>query len=390
MKRLAPFLCLLGLLLGACAADVPEASNEAAAWTPEPTPPALASRRVFQPRILAADDGARLLVWRELGAKGSNVYLARRPADGAIGDPVRVNEAPDSVLSWNHDENRPAVAFGPGGAVAVAWTADDGNVRAAVSSDGGATFAPSVRLNQDEAPAYHALPAIAFDAAGVLHGVWIDARDAGHPGAEEPADLYYARVEGGTVSERNLTAGREDSLCGCCRLDLRMTAGEELAIAFRNAGVDGYRDVYRLAGTADGGFSEPERLGPPMWELEGCPSAGPAVLDDATLWNEGSTGRWRTLAAAASDGTYSVVLESGEEWSVRSPPRQVAGSPADDPLVLVPGRPHSRVLRRRDGAWVSTLDDVPEWAASALLSAGRLWVVGSEDGELRLASRSYE
>lgn len=392
--------CCLVVVLGACTPDTPPSSPDGlrpqsasaalATWAAEPIPPVLASRRIFQPQLFVTDDGGLLFVWREKAQSDSDVYAVRRLQDGTFTDPVRLNEEPDSVESWNHDENRASVALGPGGRVAVGWNSADGNVRIATSVDHGVTFAPSIQLNQDVKPAYHAFPTLGFDASGVLHTAWIDARAAGRPRAEEPADLYYARLEGeGDVVEQSLTAEQEGSVCGCCRMHMEITPDQHVLISYRYATTDGYRDIQRITGTREGMFSAPERLGPPMWELRGCPSAGPLTVDGVTLWNEASTKKWRTLSANSGDGSYSVVLESDGDWSVRSAPRRVAGSGSEPPLVLVPGRSSGKILRADRGVWSTVLDDLPAWATSAVLTGGQLLLLGSEDGEARLASRTF-
>lgn len=391
MLRLLVPIAIAAGLLAACAPEAPPgdtAPPEAAAgWLAEPTPPALASRRVFQLQLAVAADGTLLQVWREKGEKGSDLYLSRRPVGGVSSEPVRINDLPGSVQSWNHDESRASVAPGPGGRVAVAWTTGSGNVRVAISADGGASFAPSMRLNQDEKPAYHGFPTLAFDTEGVLHAAWIDARDAPQAGAEEPADLYSARLTEGAIDERNLTADRDDSVCGCCLPHMEM-AGDRLTIAFRNATADGYRDIFRVAGTTGGAFTTAERLGPPMWKLNGCPSAGPMTVDGITLWNEVSTGKQRTLAAAAG-GAYRIVLD-GTDGSVRLPPRRVANSSGGDALVLVPGSPHGTIFRAADGAWSPAVEDLPEWVTSAALDGDRLLLAGDVDGQARFASRRFQ
>ena len=389
--RVATLFSLL-LLLSACAGDPPAAEGPEpaaaavapAAWTARDTPAVLVGRGIFQPQAAVAPDGGLILVWRENGPKpgaGSNLYLSRRPPGGAFSEPVRINDQTDSLGSWNHDENRAGVALGPDRRVAVAWTTRASTVRAAISSDGGASFAPSFQLNQDRGRAYHGFAAVAFDAAAVLHAIWIDSRDAEHVGAEEPADLYYARIEDGTVAvEHNLTAAAgEGSICGCC-LPFMEVDGESLSIVFRNA-TDGYRDIYRVTGDIAGSFEEPARFGPPMWELQGCPSAGPVSAGGHTLWLEASTGRPRILAAADTDGSFSVVLENEAEWALKRPPRPAAGN---TDLLLVPGDPTARLIRYVDSAWTS-VGSVPKWATAAAFVDGELLVIGSQEGELRFA-----
>jgi hypothetical protein len=399
MRTLATlFVFLLVPFLGACVDDPPTAvgkgapESEAAAtqadWMVQDLPAVLAGRGISQPQAIVASDGGLVLVWRENGSTagaGSNLYSSRRPPGGSFSEPLRINGQMDSLESWNHDENRASVALGPDQLVAVAWTTKEPSVWAAISSDGGASFAESLQLNQDEGRAYQGFTAITFDSTGVLHATWIDARGAEKEGVEEPADLYYARVEkGAVVAETNLTDAEGDgSVCGCCRPF--MTAdGDRLSIAFRNAPEDGFRDIYRITGDTAGSFSEPARFGPPMWELRGCPSAGPVIVGAETLWFEASTGDGRILAATDTDLSFSIVLEKEDSWKPRRPPRPVAGS-AD--LLLVPGDPAARLIKSTNGEWTNFDTAVPVWATTAALIDGEILAIGTKDDELHLASK---
>ena len=81
------------------------------------------------------------------------------------------------------------------------WQEKDlyGQIRAARGSGHGRVWEPSVKLDQADTPAYRSFTAVGIDAAGAMHAIWIDSRHAPQVGAEEPADLFYARVDGDHV-----------------------------------------------------------------------------------------------------------------------------------------------------------------------------------------------
>lgn len=62
-------------------------------------------------------------------------------------------------------------------------------------------------------------------------------------------------------------------------------------------------------------YYSPRPASPPLWEIAGCPSVGPVVLDGLTLWKDGSQGFWRLVrddlpewaASAALDGQQLLV-----------------------------------------------------------------------------------
>ena len=400
MRRVAGALAVSALLLtGLLAACSPETQTEGGTSTPAaeensvPTPGVeaalefLREREAYMPQFAGGSDGSLYVVWRESGSgRGGNLFVARRADSGAFGPPVRINDVAGSVAGSSLDEDRPAVAVGAGGRIAVAWTSNGFGMRAAVSNDGGDSFAPSVALNSDDGVvAYRGFVDIALDSSGVAHAAWIDGRDAPR-GAEEPADLYYARISGGEVTEVNLTEDQTDSICGCCRVDIDVRSDDRLVIAFRNTG-GGYRDIHRIEAGGDGTFGSPARLGPPMWEIIGCPVMGPLNVEESTLWLEASTGKRRLLAATATDGSYQVVMEDADEWALERPPRLVIGPTGSGPMILLPGRPSGRILRGSGVTWSLAFEDLPRWAMSAALIDETLVLLGDVNGDVLVETR---
>jgi hypothetical protein len=304
--------------------------------------------------------------------------------------PVRVNSGAGSVNRIQIDEMRPSIDTGPGERVAVAWTDTSFDIQVSISSDGGRSFPPSVRLNRDDtADILQEFPAIAFDADGRLHAVWLDPRVAGR-GLEEPADLYYTLVDadGRPGLEENLTADQDSSVCGCCLPDIRVSADGTVEITFRNTTEDGYRDPFRITGRA-GAFPSPRRLSPPVWRIDACPVAGPIGVGDGVLWLDASTGQRRLLSSYNAETEPEVVLSDGAGGNLRFPPRLVEGLPGETPVVLVPMTGHSRLIVPEGLSWRVAAADLPEWVTSAALHVGRLLMTGTEGG-FRIESRAFD
>ena len=279
------------------------------------------------------------------------------------------------------------MALGPDGAIAVVWTAEDMSMMAAVGKKYGQSFAAPVRLNQDGGEAARTMPVVAFSSDGAAHAIWLDARGA-PPHMEEPANLYYARIEGGSVKEHNLTAEQKASVCGCCRPFIAIDDHDAIEIAFRNTTQEGYRDIFLIEGSAKGGFAGPRPASPPVWEIGGCPSVGPVVLDGLTLWKDGSKGFWRLLSASDPGTEPATILEERkDELTLTYAPRRVSGS---EDLVLVGGRPGGFILKRHGSGWDVVMDDLPEWASSAALAGRQLVLVGNDKGRLRVEELSLK
>ena len=348
----------------------------------------LRDREIYMPQFARGADGSVYIAWTERSAgRGADVFISRLDPSNVFTPPVRVNDITGNVSGGDLDEGRPAIAIGDDGVIGVAWSAR-GEIRGAMSRDHGASFEPSLALNAaDGELVYRGFVDIDVDAEGVAHAAWIDARFAPR-GAEEPAELYYARIDGSEVTEINLTEGQVDSICACCRVDIDVQPDKEVIIAFRNTG-GGYRDIHRMTGTMGSEFGEPIRLGPPMWELNGCPVIGPLNVGEATLWSEASTGKRRVLVATETDGKFEIVVEDSEEWRIDRPPRIVAEN-VGEALLLLPGRPTGLLLRGSGRSWGVVADDMPMWAMSGALIDGNLVLVGAINGQLQAERRAFD
>ncbi len=352
---------------------------------------AFAEREVFEPQLVSEyDDGTLLMVWRQKGESGFDLFAARHTGDGSFSEPTRINDEPGTVYGYPHDEMRASVATAPDGQLAIVWSDARSQVRGAFGSEHGEQWSSSIRLDQGEVPAYRGFPAAGIDRDGALNAVWIDSRHAPKAGAEEPADLYYARVspggiDWGQVEEINLTADQEATVCGCCKPDLEILPYGRLRALFRNADDEGYRDIWAITGDPASGFEDPQRVGPPTWKITGCPMTGPAGLERSgveagVMYREASSGSWALKVGSPGSEDEALVFPDGVgDWKMTLSPRAVAASPE---LLLVPGQPGGRLLERDGEAWSVLRDDVPPWATSAAAVNGGVLVVGAVDGEL--------
>ena len=348
----------------------------------------LRDREIYMPQFARGADGSVYIAWTERsGGRGADLFISRLDPSKVFTPPVRVNDITSGVSGGDLDEERPAIAIGDDGVIGVAWSAR-GEIRSAMSRNHGASFEPSLALNADNGErVYRGFADIDVDAEGVAHAAWIDAPFAPR-GAEEPAELYYARIDGSGVTEINLTEEQVDSICACCRVDIDVRPDQEVIIAFRNTG-GGYRDIHRMTGTTGSEFGEPTRLGPPMWELNGCPVIGPLNVGEATLWSEASTGKRRLLVATETDGNFEIVIGDSQAWRIDRPPRIVAED-GGEALLLLPGRPTGLLLKGSGSAWGVVADDMPMWAMSGTLIDGNLVLVGAIDGQLQAETRAFD
>ncbi len=333
------------------------------------------AKGVYQTQLLVQSDGSLLLVWVQKDLYDLGLFVARQQDDGEFSHPLRVNQR--GLNRYTGDEARPDIALGPDGAVAITWTAASQDVMIAVGSNFGLEFDPPLKLNQDDSRAYRTMPTVAFSPDGAAHAVWLDPRQA-PKGMEEPSDLYVAVVNDGIVTETNLTADQEQTVCGCCRPYIAIDEEGVFDIAFRNEDSNGYRDISRISGTADS-LGEPQATSPPIWKLNACPSAGPIVNQGGTLWKDASTGDWRMLWSTDAKVAPAELFTEQEDLDLILSPRTVSGR---ENWVLVGARPHSVIAELVDGSWEIVYDTLPSWATSATVTGDKLIMIGNSKGLL--------
>ncbi len=161
-------------------------------WTPLNLSDAPVSAQK-SPALLIGAGGEILVAWEDTRAGQANIYVTRS-IDGGVSfstpSPVRADTAVEQL--------NPALALHPDGRVFLAWAdAMSGNfdIVVAASSDGGATFGPAFRFDDDPGSASAYVPAIAFDAQGRMHLAWEDYRHG-------TGRVYYRVSEGFHLRQR--------------------------------------------------------------------------------------------------------------------------------------------------------------------------------------------
>lgn len=242
-------------------------------------------------------------------ADGKADVFAATSRDGGrtFGPPVQVNRTPGEGRLGGELPPRVAlhtVAGQPLPVVTVVWNArgDTTAIKMARSADGGRTFSEPIALQSPGAAGDRGWPALAVDAGGDAHAVWLDHRGLaarraaqgvaskagrhvhGSPTTGDSSvmaqgsSLFYASSSGGAAQEREVTPG----VCYCCKTALAAGPGRVLVAAWRHVYPGDLRDI-AFAISRDGGrsFSPPVRVSEDGWAINGCPDDGPAVVVNA-------------------------------------------------------------------------------------------------------------
>lgn len=339
---------MLTTLAASCARPATNDSATKDAATTESTTAALSSNvrqpvRVSpegadaaEPAVATGPDGAAYVAWVEHRAKGeADLWLARVDDEGkAVGSPSRVNAEEGRATAWHGDP--PTLAVACDGTLYVGWTARVEGVRHATtinvstSRDGGRTFGPPVKVNDDAKPNGHGMHSLAVSTDGRVCVAWLDERNVAppppppagnqtggkHAHAEPNRELFFASsTDGGRTFSANRSVARE--VCPCCKTSLAVAADGRVYVGWRQVLAGEFRHV-AVASTNDGGesFTEPVVVSDDRWMINACPVAGPALM----AMKDGSLRvLWYTAGEAGAPGLYwSESRDGGRTFAPRS------------------------------------------------------------------------
>jgi hypothetical protein len=274
-----------------------------AAATPDHAPVALEvrSRSNSTPWVAAAGSFVAA-AWGATADGRADVFVAvSRDGGRSFGPPVQVNLVPGEARLGG--EFPPRVLLAPAAReavpeIVVLWVArgTTTEIRTARSRDGGTSFEKPTTLQSSGAAGDRGWPALALDARGAAHAIWLDHRGlaarrssgasgadphggAAHDGATtaQGSALYYASTGGTAAGERSIA----ESVCYCCKTALAAGPGGTLFAAWRHVYPGNLRDI-AMAVARDGGqsFSPPARVSEDGWSINGCPDDGPSIAAD--------------------------------------------------------------------------------------------------------------
>lgn len=301
-----------------------------------------------EPALAAAADGTAYVAWVEHRGKEADVWVARLDRDGGPASaPSRVNPVAGAATAWRGDA--PTIAVAPEGAVYVGWTsriegvkhADD--LHLSVSRDGGRTFGPPVKVNDDREAVGHGMHSLAVGPDGRVYVAWLDERNVARPAPEsqDPAQKKMEHMEanrevfvaassdGGRTFSPNVFVAKE--ACPCCKTSIAAGEGGRVFVGWRQVLPGEFRHI-GVAASADGGrtFGSPVTVSDDRWMIAACPVSGPALslAADGTL-----RAAWYTEGDRGGQGLY--WAESRDDGRTFSAGRSLtAGRTRGNPLLL--------------------------------------------------------
>lgn len=230
-------------------------------------------RAVVGPSVFVDAKGVAHLTWVSEDQEIRTVWYARTDETGGkLEQGVRVNR-PDEAPYVRQEA--PALVV-TGKTVLITWALTHPKIspekpfanelRLSRSVDGGRSFEPSIRVNDDEQVITHSFDSLATSTNGELHVAWIDGRD----GKKEPGTYATQSTDGGRSVAKNLKI--DDGTCVCCRTSLATGPDGTIYVAWRKIYGDNIRETVVARSTDDGAtYSSPVIVGHDRWVYAGCP-----------------------------------------------------------------------------------------------------------------------
>ncbi len=306
--------------------------------------------RTNQTPWLASQGAFVAAAWGASAAGKADVFLAvSRDGGHTFGEPVRVNGAAGEARVSGEIAPRVAVVPRAGASdpeVVVLWNAKDTttHIKVARSRDGGRTFAAALPLQPPGTPGDRGWQALAVDARGIAHALWLDhrgmaggAKSGEHKGEHDGvvmaqrSGLYYATDAGGVARERELLKG----VCYCCKTALAAGPDGALYAAWRPVFEGNYRDM-GFTSSKDGGktFSPLVRVHQDGWSINGCPDDGPAMAVDAS----GAVHLvWPTVSGGTEGALLYAISRDGRSFSTPVRVPTLGGPKPSHPQIAIDG-----------------------------------------------------
>ncbi len=287
------------------------------------------------PALQLDEQGILHVAWTEATHDQLHInYLQSALSEDLLPNPIQVNPSHQLAASLHEP---PALAIGPQQEIYVLWPTPHpqaaGKPFASVlnlsrSMNGGQSFLPPIRVNDDEAVTGHSFDHLTTDPDGTVHITWIDARE----GKKDPATYTARSMDQGSTITKNVKI--DDSTCVCCRTSVATNPHGVVYVAWRKVYSGNIRETV-MARSKDGGqsFDPAVIVGHDQWVFAGCPHR------PASLGVDGQ-GRvyvaWYTEGADETPGVYfSTSDDHGATFTAKTMLNSSKGTFPDHPQMAV-------------------------------------------------------
>jgi hypothetical protein len=204
------------------------------------------------PAIAAYGSGNILIAWEDVrdDANG-DIYFANSTDGGYTFSPnKKVND--DGIGNTQED---PSIAVDNNEKIYIAWSDDrdgDDDIYISNSTDGGNSFSPNVKINNETSSTWHREPSLAVDAAGVIYVTW-----AKSISGDSNISFSYSTDGGNTFSENKTV---NDDTSGMTQWHPCLTVGDsgDIFIVWEDSR-DSSNDIYFANSTDSGNTFSPNK-----------------------------------------------------------------------------------------------------------------------------------
>ena len=333
-RTIATTLTLATVLTVAVAARTDSAAFQAAVAVESLDSPA--GPGAAEGNLAVGPDGRVYLSWLE-PAPDSAMALKFADFDGKRWSAARtIRSGRDFFVNW---ADFPSLSVNANGRIGAHWLQRHGagsyayDVRVAITTDGGRTWAPPMAPHVDRSATEKGFVVMWPEGTG-FGAVWLDGRkaDKTKPDAKQEMMLYATQRAG---VEQATETPLDERVCDCCQTTVALTDDGPI-IAYRDRSPNEIRDisvVRRVRGT----WMAPEPVSNDGWEINACPVNGPSLSASgrrvALAWYSAAKSTPRVKVAFSSDAgaTFGapVVVDEGK------PAGRVAAILLDDGSALV-------------------------------------------------------
>ncbi len=254
------------------AAGISANARSAERFSFEPAPRVLEKGR--DPQLAVRESGDLFL----LRVDGGNLWLQTSSDGGdSFGPGVRVNE--DDVSA--HAESTPQMVVRSMHEFYCLWESRSAqghtSLRFSRSTNWGKSFGKSIAVDPSST-ATQAFYSMAVAPDGTIVVVWLDGRNMGRQGKPDTFGVYVARsADHGQSFQKSQRVALD--ACPCCRPSVAAARGGEVYVSWRGVFKNDVRDML-VASSRDGGasFTSGSRVADDDWHLNGCPHAGDTMI----------------------------------------------------------------------------------------------------------------
>lgn len=258
------------------------------------------------PMFAIAPSGARTVAWISApdGGTDGRLYVSTEQAPAS-----ELRDSLGGIEP--HGEAPPKLEYAPDGTLYALYAVgreEAGRrfpfttLRLAASHDGGRSWDAPRSVGGDSVPGSRNFHALHAAADGSLYVAWLEAK-----GGRKSATFLTRSTDGGATWTPSVRVDAAES-CPCCRTAIATAADGTLYLSWRSVLPGGIRDIV-VASSRDHGatWSAPVRAHADDWVFDGCPHAGPSLAVDSAgrvhiAWWTGKEGGAGVYYARSDDG----------------------------------------------------------------------------------------